>query len=173
MNHNQTTNVNCTTVVNRLNPPGYLLHEQTVVTPQYPNLDPNLSHDYGAFDKVGSVSVFKSWLRQSTPAFPLSSTYVTEEGSTSNNISHHLSTEETGYNTNGSMLSLALSHGACSDLINESNVYVPVEEPVKVDEKRKRLIGKSQVKESIPRKSVDSFGQRTSQYRGVTRYVHY
>ncbi|XP_010471284.1 PREDICTED: AP2-like ethylene-responsive transcription factor AIL1 [Camelina sativa] len=164
MNHNQ-TNINCT---HGLYPPGYLLHEQTVVTPRYPNLIP----DYGAFERVGSVSDFKSWSRQGTPTFPLSSTYVTEEGGTSNTISQ-LSNEETGYyNTNGSMLSLALSHGACSDLINESNLLsVPVEEPVKVDEKRKRLDGKSQVvKESVPRKSVNSLGQRTSQYRGVTRH---
>ncbi|CAH8257954.1 unnamed protein product [Arabidopsis lyrata] len=167
---NNQTNVNSTTVVNRLNPPGYLLHEQTVVTPQYPNLDPNLTHDYGGFERVGSVSVFKSWLGQGTPTFQLSSTYVTEEGGTSNNISH-FSNEEIGYNTNGSMLSLALSHGACSDLINETNAsVVPVEEPVKIDEKRKRLTGKSQVKDLVPRKSVDSFGQRTSQYRGVTRH---
>ncbi|XP_010471480.1 PREDICTED: AP2-like ethylene-responsive transcription factor AIL1 [Camelina sativa] len=167
MNHNQ-TNINCTTVINGLYPPGYLLHEQTVVTPQYPNLIP----DYGAFERVGSVSDFKYWSTQGTPTFPLSNTYVNEEGGTSNTISH-LSNEETGYyNTNGSMLSLALSHGACSDLINESNVLsVPVEEPVKVDEKRKRLDGKSQVvKESVPRKSVNNLGQRTSQYRGVTRH---
>nr|AAT12507.1 AP2/EREBP transcription factor [Arabidopsis thaliana] len=168
INHNQ-TNVNCTTVVNRLNPPGYLLHDQTVVTPHFPNLDPNLSNDYGGFERVGSFSVSNSWLEQGTPAFPLSSHYVTEEAGTSNNISH-FSNEETGYNTNGSMLSLALSHGACSDLINESNVSARVEEPVKVDEKRKRLVVKPQVKESVPRKSVDSYGQRTSQYRGVTRH---
>ncbi|VVA95071.1 unnamed protein product [Arabis nemorensis] len=162
INHNQ-TNVNCTNMVNRLNPLGYLLHEQTVVTPQYTNLNPNLSHDYGA------VSVFRSWSSQSTPTFPLSnSTYVAEEGGTSN--TSHFSNEETDYNTNGSMLSLAMtmSHGVGSEINNES---INVSVPVKVDEKSKRLIGKShQVKESVPRKSVDSFGQRTSRYRGVTRH---
>lgn len=35
---------------------------------------------------------------------------------------------------------------------------------------RKRSVGKSACREVIPRKSVDTFGQRTSQYRGVTRY---
>ncbi|KAL1203757.1 AP2-like ethylene-responsive transcription factor AIL1 [Cardamine amara subsp. amara] len=153
MNHNQ-TDVN----FNPLNPPAYqLLQEQTVVTPQYLNQNPNLSNDYGAFENVG-------------PTFPFSSTYVSEEGGTSN-ISHHFSSEETDYNTTGSMLSLTMSHSACSDLINESNVTLPVEEAAnKVDEKRKRLIGKSQMEESVPRKTADSFGQRTSQYRGVTRH---
>lgn len=152
-------------MLNRLSPPGYLFYEQTVSTPQYLNLDTNLSHDY-----EGSVSVFKSWLEQGTPTFPVSNNYASEEGSTSNisNISH----EETGYNTNGSTLLLAMSHDAASDLINELNVSRPVEEPVKVDQKRKSLVGKSQVKEPVePRKSVDSLGQRTSQYRGVTKYV--
>ncbi|KAF8084280.1 hypothetical protein N665_0726s0004 [Sinapis alba] len=161
--HDQ-TNVNCTTMVNILSPPGYLLHEPTVATPQYSNLNPDLNHDY-----EGSVSVFKSWLMQGTPTFPVSNTYFSEEGSTSNtsNFSH----EDTDYNTSGSTLLLAMSHGAASDLIKELNVNVPVEEPVKADEKRKSLVGKSQVMEPVPpRKSVDSFGQRTSQYRGVTKH---
>lgn len=36
---------------------------------------------------------------------------------------------------------------------------------------KKRAVAKcSAVKEAVPRKSIDTFGQRTSQYRGVTRY---
>ncbi|MED6123907.1 hypothetical protein PIB30_054040 [Stylosanthes scabra] len=38
------------------------------------------------------------------------------------------------------------------------------------DESRKRSIVKSQGREPVPRKSIDTFGQRTSQYRGVTRH---
>lgn len=34
---------------------------------------------------------------------------------------------------------------------------------------RKRSVGKAVAKEPVPRKSIDTFGQRTSQYRGVTR----
>lgn len=44
--------------------------------------------------------------------------------------------------------------------------------PVQVveDDARKRSMSKSiAVRESVPRKSIDTFGQRTSQYRGVTR----
>ncbi|XP_057977309.1 AP2-like ethylene-responsive transcription factor AIL1 [Malania oleifera] len=35
---------------------------------------------------------------------------------------------------------------------------------------RKRPVGKSLAREPVPRKSLDTFGQRTSQYRGVTRH---
>ncbi|XP_019425552.1 PREDICTED: AP2-like ethylene-responsive transcription factor AIL1 [Lupinus angustifolius] len=38
------------------------------------------------------------------------------------------------------------------------------------DDSRKRSIVKTQVREPVPRKSIDTFGQRTSQYRGVTRH---
>lgn len=37
------------------------------------------------------------------------------------------------------------------------------------DDTRKRSLAKSQAREPVPRKSIDTFGQRTSQYRGVTR----
>ncbi|XP_058108578.1 AP2-like ethylene-responsive transcription factor AIL1 isoform X2 [Magnolia sinica] len=37
-------------------------------------------------------------------------------------------------------------------------------------ENRKRPVGKSIGRDPIPRKSIDTFGQRTSQYRGVTRH---
>ncbi|CAN8239519.1 unnamed protein product [Cochlearia groenlandica] len=163
-NHNQ-NNIDCNTMVNRLNPPrGYFLNEQTVATtPQYKNL----SHEY-AFEKVDSVSVLKSWLRQETTPTTFPSIYVgDEEGSTSNvshNSSNDLESDHNNYNTSGSMLSLTM--------FNESNVCVPVEEPpVKLDEKRKRMLDKSPVKESVSsKKSVDSLGQRTSQYRGVTKH---
>ncbi|KAK7255702.1 hypothetical protein RIF29_29121 [Crotalaria pallida] len=38
------------------------------------------------------------------------------------------------------------------------------------DDTRKRSISKTQAREPVPRKSIDTFGQRTSQYRGVTRH---
>ncbi|KAF1865943.1 hypothetical protein Lal_00041724 [Lupinus albus] len=38
------------------------------------------------------------------------------------------------------------------------------------DDSRKRSIVKAQAREPVPRKSIDTFGQRTSQYRGVTRH---
>ncbi|KAL5059485.1 hypothetical protein RYX36_031090 [Vicia faba] len=39
------------------------------------------------------------------------------------------------------------------------------------EDPRKRSLSKSSsAREPIPRKSIDTFGQRTSQYRGVTRH---
>ncbi|KAK7294434.1 hypothetical protein RJT34_17323 [Clitoria ternatea] len=38
------------------------------------------------------------------------------------------------------------------------------------EENRKRVMAKSHAREPVPRKSIDTFGQRTSQYRGVTRH---
>lgn len=38
------------------------------------------------------------------------------------------------------------------------------------EDPRKRSLSKSNAREPVPRKSIDTFGQRTSQYRGVTRH---
>jgi len=38
-----------------------------------------------------------------------------------------------------------------------------------LEDNRKRAMAKSHAREPVPRKSIDTFGQRTSQYRGVTR----
>jgi AP2-like factor (ANT lineage) len=41
------------------------------------------------------------------------------------------------------------------------------------EDPRKRSLTKSNApREPVPRKSIDTFGQRTSQYRGVTRYIN-
>jgi AP2-like factor (ANT lineage) len=41
------------------------------------------------------------------------------------------------------------------------------------EDPRKRSLSKSNApREPVPRKSIDTFGQRTSQYRGVTRYIN-
>ncbi|KAG4150542.1 hypothetical protein ERO13_D04G010000v2 [Gossypium hirsutum] len=42
--------------------------------------------------------------------------------------------------------------------------------PLEVVDNRKRPVGRTLTRESVPRKSIDTFGQRTSQYRGVTRH---
>lgn len=42
--------------------------------------------------------------------------------------------------------------------------------PLQVTDSRKRPVAKTLAREPVPRKSIDTFGQRTSQYRGVTRY---
>jgi len=58
---------------------------------------------------------------------------------------------------------------SAEEIVNPSNCQAlslaaaPKKRPVAV----KNVSGS---KESVPRKSIDTFGQRTSQYRGVTRY---
>ncbi|XP_052182766.1 AP2-like ethylene-responsive transcription factor AIL1 [Diospyros lotus] len=46
----------------------------------------------------------------------------------------------------------------------------PAASPSPAADGRKRLAMKSAGREPVPRKSIDTFGQRTSQYRGVTRH---
>lgn len=50
------------------------------------------------------------------------------------------------------------------------DVAAPAPLQAVVADGKKRAVAKSAAaKESVPRKSIDTFGQRTSQYRGVTR----
>ncbi|KAB1218363.1 AP2-like ethylene-responsive transcription factor AIL1 [Morella rubra] len=42
--------------------------------------------------------------------------------------------------------------------------------PLPMTDNRKRPVAKTLTREPVPRKSIDTFGQRTSQYRGVTRH---
>ncbi|KAK8592706.1 hypothetical protein V6N13_063273 [Hibiscus sabdariffa] len=92
------------------------------------------------FESATSVSRFKSWLRQ-TP----------------------LSGDEANNNFNFQTLSLTMSPSSRNGL--------PAIAPLDVVDNRKRHVGKTlTTRESVPRKSIDTFGQRTSQYRGVTRH---
>eukprot|EP00268_Persea_americana_P044158 TRINITY_DN4461_c0_g1_i8.p1 TRINITY_DN4461_c0_g1~~TRINITY_DN4461_c0_g1_i8.p1 ORF type:complete len:561 (-),score=108.53 TRINITY_DN4461_c0_g1_i8:457-2139(-) len=61
------------------------------------------------------------------------------------------------------------SAGKCSQPLSLSMNGGSPSSSAAADE-RKRPAGRSLAKEPIPRKSIDTFGQRTSQYRGVTRH---
>lgn len=63
----------------------------------------------------------------------------------------------------------AESSGECSQPLSLS-MSAGSQSTAGVGDDRKRPVGRSLAKEPIPRKSIDTFGQRTSQYRGVTRY---
>ncbi|XP_065867853.1 AP2-like ethylene-responsive transcription factor AIL1 [Euphorbia lathyris] len=115
-------------------------HPQTLI----PN-DHNLQHYHVPFETATSVSGFKSWLRQT----PFSS------DNKSSNEANNCSTFQP--------LSLTMSPTPHNGLVSVSSLQV-------VDHTRKRSVGKSLTREPIPRKSIDTFGQRTSQYRGVTRH---
>ncbi|PHT47259.1 AP2-like ethylene-responsive transcription factor AIL1 [Capsicum baccatum] len=92
------------------------------------------------FDGATSVSGFKSWLRQAS-----ATATATATATAAPLIS---SAQEIGNPSNCQALSLAAAP------------------------KKRPVAGKnaSVSKELVPRKSIDSFGQRTSQYRGVTRH---
>ncbi|KAJ8755723.1 hypothetical protein K2173_024267 [Erythroxylum novogranatense] len=118
---------------------------------QHCNPNPNHGHNQSqtngmyhvTFESSSSASGFKSWLRQ----VPLRGEKYSNEAS---NCSSY------------SKLSLTMSPTSQNEALGIS--------PLQVMDNRKRPVGKSMTKEPVPRKSIDTFGQRTSQYRGVTRH---
>ncbi|KAL9691684.1 hypothetical protein QQ045_012110 [Rhodiola kirilowii] len=67
-------------------------------------------------------------------------------------------------------LTLSMNSGSDSSFATDfQKVPYPVMEPLGLDSK-KRGVEKVNQKQIVHRKSIDTFGQRTSQYRGVTRH---
>ncbi|KAL9387683.1 hypothetical protein Peur_020807 [Populus x canadensis] len=95
-------------------------------------------------ESASSVSGFKSWLRQTAP-FSSSGKSPIEAN-------------------NSNFQSLLLTMSPCSQ-----NGLATIS-PLQVVDNRKRPVVKSLAKEPVSHKSIDTFGQRTSQYRGVTRH---
>ncbi|CAI9779950.1 unnamed protein product [Fraxinus pennsylvanica] len=96
-----------------------------------------------AFDSAEtSVSGFKSWLRQTQ--------FLTEKPPAENS-------------SNFQALSLTMSPSSQPGL-------APPPLRSAADGKKRAVAKSSAVGEPVPRKSIDTFGQRTSQYRGVTRH---
>ncbi|GAB4842628.1 hypothetical protein Ancab_012602 [Ancistrocladus abbreviatus] len=131
-------------------------------------------HGHGISTSSSSVSGFKSWLRQ-TPFSSPSSAH-------DHHRHHHKSStdgSEVNRSCNFQALSLTMmSHGggSGSDEGGGGMMMVPLGlEGSGVDGSKKRGVAGSSSngsnsREGMPRKSVDTFGQRTSQYRGVTRH---
>lgn len=70
-------------------------------------------------------------------------------------------------------LSLSMSSGSqssCVTAMQNGISQATASEYMAVDGSRKRGSDKGSQKQPVHRKSIDTFGQRTSQYRGVTRY---
>lgn len=106
---------------------------------------------------ITSVSGLKSWLRQAGPPYKSAA----EE-----------SAAGCSYQS-GQSLSLTMSptsSGSSGAVIVGGSVSIPA--PTEYDQSgisnSKRVVPVT-ARESFPRKSIDTFGQRTSQYRGVTR----
>ncbi|GKV00811.1 hypothetical protein SLEP1_g13435 [Rubroshorea leprosula] len=104
--------------------------------------DHNQNMYLGYDQSASSVSGFRSWLRQT----PFSGEKPADE------------------RNDGRFQSLSLT------MSQSSQNGMAVAAPLQGDDTRKRSVGKSQTKDPVPRKSIDTFGQRTSQYRGVTRH---
>ncbi|WOL10918.1 AP2-like ethylene-responsive transcription factor ANT [Canna indica] len=70
-------------------------------------------------------------------------------------------------------LSLTMSPGSQSSCVTAplNSSAAAATECMALDAPKKRGTGKGGQKQSVHRKSIDTFGQRTSQYRGVTRSV--
>ncbi|XVF74330.1 hypothetical protein PTKIN_Ptkin13bG0101800 [Pterospermum kingtungense] len=130
----------------------YNYNPQTLIAndhnPQQCDPNPNPSQTNGMyhvpFESATSVSGFKSWLRQT----PFSG----------GKASGH----EASNHCNLQTLSLTMSPTSQTGLTATA--------PLEVVDSRKRPGGKTLAREPVPRKSIDTFGQRTSQYRGVTRH---
>nr|XP_027092291.1 AP2-like ethylene-responsive transcription factor ANT [Coffea arabica] len=67
-------------------------------------------------------------------------------------------------------LSLSMSPGSQSSCVTAPRHISPTEAECLAIETKKRSCGKVAQKQPVHRKSIDTFGQRTSQYRGVTRH---
>lgn len=68
-------------------------------------------------------------------------------------------------------LSLSMSPGSQSSCVTATRQISPTGTECLAMETKKRGPGKVAQKQPVHRKSIDTFGQRTSQYRGVTRLV--
>ncbi|KAJ0025372.1 hypothetical protein Pint_08607 [Pistacia integerrima] len=67
-------------------------------------------------------------------------------------------------------LSLSMSPGSQSSCVTAARQISPAAADCVGMETKKRGPGKVNLKQPVHRKSIDTFGQRTSQYRGVTRH---
>ncbi|CAL2245018.1 unnamed protein product [Prunus armeniaca] len=102
---------------------------------------------------IQSNGMYKSWLGQTVP--------FSDEKSTPRG-DHH---QANGNSFHQSSLSLTMSPSLQQNGNNMGGIS-----QMQIVESKKRPVGKSAAREPVPRKSIDTFGQRTSQFRGVTRH---
>lgn len=103
---------------------------------------------------------------------------LNQQHMSNNNMVHHDNGGGSG-SANGGMhcgdlqsLTLSMSPGSQSSCVTAPRQISPTETECIAMETKKRGSGKiSQSKQPVHRKSIDTFGQRTSQYRGVTRFI--
>ncbi|XP_058227293.1 AP2-like ethylene-responsive transcription factor AIL1 isoform X1 [Rhododendron vialii] len=110
------------------------------------NCSPNLSNGmtHVPFYGANSISGFKSWLRE-TPAYCGNPSAEADDG---------------GFRPLSLTVRPSVNHGGVT-------VAAPLQA---VDGQKRSGAVKSTKREAVARKSIETFGQRTSQYRGVTRH---
>ena len=113
---------------------------------------PNMAED--------DFSVMKNWVSRNY--YPAS--HALDNGVESGSVS------ALGYRDLQS-LSLSMSPGSQSSCVTGSQQISPTVTECVAMEGKKRGSEKLDQKQVVHRKSIDTFGQRTSQYRGVTRLV--
>ncbi|XP_038692996.1 AP2-like ethylene-responsive transcription factor AIL1 [Tripterygium wilfordii] len=132
---------------NHLFQPNYQFNDNT-------NPNPNGIYHHLPFE---SISGLKSWLRQPPPPPSCSSDHE-------RCLNDH---QETSINCKSQSLCLTMSPSITQ---NGGVGEISQMQQVMVDNRKRLQVGKSPAREAVPRKSIDTFGQRTSQYRGVTRH---
>ncbi|XP_010936940.1 AP2-like ethylene-responsive transcription factor ANT isoform X2 [Elaeis guineensis] len=110
-----------------------------------PNPGPNSLYN-GGIDGSTSISGIKSWLRQN----------------------QYVPGKQLAEPSECNFQSLTLSMSPVMQ--SGSSEMVPISSSVAAADGTKYPNAKSTTREPIPRKSIETFGQRTSQYRGVTRH---
>ncbi|MCL7030232.1 hypothetical protein MKW94_019387 [Papaver nudicaule] len=127
------------------------------------NSNPNtIYHQAIPLENATSISGFKTWLRQAGTQYPNvnKSVILVDPINTHNPIQN-------------SSLSLSMNPVSTQASNPSTTNALCVQQQQQSTPCRKRsTVGKSGavVREPVPRKSLDTFGQRTSQYRGVTRH---
>ncbi|GFP84083.1 ap2-like ethylene-responsive transcription factor ant [Phtheirospermum japonicum] len=92
---------------------------------------------------------------------------------------HHINIKDNSSSNRSSMvgwggelkcLSLSMSPGSQSSCVTASTHISPADHCEAIETKKRGSQKLGQNKQTVHRKSIDTFGQRTSQYRGVTRH---
>ncbi|KAI3888335.1 hypothetical protein MKX03_003087 [Papaver bracteatum] len=135
---------------------------------QHYNINPNSNtttmyhHHQVPLENATSISGFKNWLRQGAPFPNDNKSLIIVDPINIHNPMHQ-----------NSSLSLSMNPVSSSEANNPNGNALCVQQQQQPASTRKRsTVGKNGgvVREPVPRKSLDTFGQRTSQYRGVTRH---
>ncbi|KAI3972790.1 hypothetical protein MKX01_019448 [Papaver californicum] len=151
---------------------GFTAHEMYQTSLEVENKEKHLSNSSLQLPSMGEdgISGLKNWVARH---YPTNSSMEQKMNSTTgcltNDGSGSGSVNAMGYGDLQS-LSLSMSPSSQSSCITASQQISPTGAECVAMETNKRGSSKMGQKQPVHRKSIDTFGQRTSQYRGVTRH---